>query len=132
MSRRGADQIFEAWARWCVSGGVCMPGGSSMMAKMIESHGHMMFGSGGGSSPIVDCIEAKVEAALMQLFTTDPITVKVVRFEYLGRFIGVDDGEPLNQMQKAHQLDLSLRTYERRLAKGRNHVLTKLGKGKQC
>lgn len=131
MSRRGADQIFEVWARWCVSGGVCLPGGSSMMAKMIECKGHMNFGSGGKAAPVVDCVEANVEAALMQLFTTDPITVKVVRFEYLGRFIGVDDGEPLNQMRKAHQLGLSLRTYERRLAKGRNHVLTKLGKGKQ-
>lgn len=128
MSRRGADQIFEAWARWCVSGGTAPPGGSSIMAKMIESKGHMMFSSGGGAAPMVDCIESKVEAVLMQLFTIDPITVKVVRFEYLGCFIGDDNGEPLNQLRKADQLGVSLRTYERRLAKGRKHVLTKLGK----
>lgn len=128
MSRWGADQIFEAWARWCVSGGVDAPSGSSIMAKMIESKGHMMFSSGGKAAPLVDCIEAKVEAVLMTLFTTDPITVKVVRFEYLGSFMGDDNGEPLNQLRKAEQLGVSLRTYERRLAKGRKHVLTKLGK----
>lgn len=131
MSCKGLDQIFEAWARWCLSGNVCLQSGCSMIAKLIENKGHISFGGGGKVAPIVDCVEADVEAALMQLFAVDPITVEVVRFEYLGSFVGISDGKPLNQMRKAHHLGVSLRTYERRLAKGRKHVLTKIRKEKQ-
>lgn len=78
---------------------------------------------------MLDCVEADVEAALMALFAIDPLAVQVVRFEYIESVKLIkSDGIELNQSQKAQHLNLSLRTYERRLSKGRAYVLRKIGK----
>lgn len=123
----GSDHIFEAWAHWCEAGKIRTKNGTSMIAQLIESKGHLTFGGSPFASNL-DCIEAKVEAALMQLFITDPTSVEVVRFEYIYSIIYIDEGDAINQKKKAIKLGLTLRTYQRRLSKGRNYVFKKLEK----
>lgn len=125
MSRQQVNQLFEMWARWCVSGSVLPASGASILSKMIDNNGLLVFASGGAKSPNIDCIESDVERALSALYLKDPLTVKVVRYEYLGQFKN-EDNVSLNQVRKAASLGMSIRTYERRLAKGRKYVLEKI------
>ncbi len=131
ISRARINQLFELWARWCVSGSVLPPSGASILSKMVDNRGLLLFASGGAKSPNLDCIEADIERALSLLFVSDPTTVKVLRFEYLGRFKR-EDNTPVNQLRKAASLGMSIRTYERRLSKGRRFVIEQLRKSKQC
>lgn len=123
QNRQDINELFELWADWCLSGGDGAPVGASLMQKLIENKGVMCFGSGKGS-PVVDCIEARIEAAVMKIAARDHVTAQVIRREYMS----IHDGdEPLTQVRKAHSLGISLRTYERRLNKGRAFVLSELG-----
>jgi len=123
-SRQQVEKLFEMWARWCHSGSVLPASGASVLSKMIDNHGLMIFGSG-GSTPNLDCVESDIERALSRLYLTHPDTVKTVRFEYLGRFKD-EDNLPLNQVRKAASMGVSIRTFERRLAKGRAYVVKQL------
>ena len=126
-SRQRVNRLFELWARWCVAGSILPASGASVLSKMIDNHGMMIFSSGGGKQPHLDCIESDIERALLTLFKTDPVTVKVVRYEYLGQFKHEDKG-PVNQVRKAAALGMSISTYERRLSKGRKYVMGEIDK----
>lgn len=121
MSQAHLKELFDSWARWVHQGGL-LPGGSSIMAKMIDSKGFMSFGSGGGRGPSPDCIEAQIETALMKLNEKHSDAVYVFRLEYGAiRRAGFDPEQ--TQTIKAHALGISVRTYRRRLDLCTRHVV---------
>ncbi|OCH31817.1 hypothetical protein A6E13_16475 [Aliivibrio fischeri] len=121
--RKELDTLMEMWARWVHLGGV-MPQGASMMEVMIANKGVMCFGSGGKKGPVLDCVEANIESALMALAGKKPMVAKVVRIHYGAiRVPGVSIDA--DQATIAMVLGVSLRTYRRYLAQGRDHI-------KQC
>lgn len=129
MSQAHLKELFDSWARWVHKGGL-LPGGSSIMAKMIEGKGFIQFGSGGGRALSPDCIEAKIECALMGLSQTNPQAVALFRLEHGAlRQKGFDPQQ--TQLRKAHALGISVRTYRRRLAVCTNHIITYLANEKR-
>ena len=134
MARRGNDDmdaLFEAWARWCFSGGGSMDTAPTVLARWMESKGHVVFGGSGGQPS--DTVEERIEAAVVGIASKDAMTAKVLRFEY-GIWSGAGewrdqrdpDQKTLTQADKAARLRLGLRTYKRRLANGREIVATAL------
>lgn len=119
-NRHATDEIFEAWARWTHNGKL-IAGYGSLMSKMIACQGHFNFGSSKGGQPLIDSIEARIEAALMQLAASDPHVVDVVRVEYGARRLS-GLSAMATQAEKATALSISLKTYKRRLKKGRDYV----------
>ncbi|HHX8487642.1 TPA: hypothetical protein ACVO3E_004276 [Vibrio diabolicus] len=125
INRHYFDQLMESWARWVHQG----EGGaaySSIMEKLIAQKGEMHFGScGGKGGPVVDCIEARIEAALMQLAVKSRKSVEVVRVHYGAvRLTGL----PSHALRrdKAAKMGISLKTYETHLTKARAHVKAQL------
>ncbi|MCG6268291.1 hypothetical protein [Vibrio furnissii] len=124
--RQSLDTIMEMWARWVHQGGV-LPSSASLMEIMIANKGVMCFGSGGKKSPVVDGVEARIESALMALAADKPMVAKVVRIHYGAiRVPGV--GPDATQLDIALKLNLSLRTYRRYLAQGREHITQSLAR----
>lgn len=117
------DPIMERWAIWCQDGGI-LPGYRSIMNEMINNHGVMVFGSGGGRDPRVDCIEAEIEAIIAKLAQLDLKTVEVLRTQYNVR--NVRRLYDANQSEKALFMGISLRTYTSRLKMGRDFILMNL------
>lgn len=123
--RKHLDTLMEMWARWVHLGGV-LPSSASLMEVMIANKGVMCFGSGGKKSPVVDRVEAKIEAAIMELAQQKPIVAKVIRVQYGAiRLRGMPPDA--DQATIAHTMGLSLRTYRRYLAQGREHIERALG-----
>ncbi len=133
--RSDIDDLLEAWARWCHSGGVVLGSGSSMLAKMIDNKGLMNFGSGGGKSPVVDCIEARIEAIVMVMANQNQLRADVLRLEVGAGWMAVAkrrgfrgyDPMTMGQFEKANALGVSVRTYRRRLAAARDQLERELG-----
>ncbi|MET4696983.1 hypothetical protein [Endozoicomonas lisbonensis] len=123
------DALLEAWARWCVTG-LGGFGGGSVLARMIDFKGNeaLMYGAGGCKAP-VDELEGQVEAAVMNLAASDPKAAEVIRAEFgVGWF---EDGRRMEtarkgQVEKAHRLAISVRTYQRKLKKAKKHVMESL------
>ena len=115
------DDIFDQWARWVHSGSL-VPGGQSILGKLIECQGVMNYGSGG--DPALDCIEADVESAVLRLAAENQAAATVFRVEYGAQ------GNPLDntQLKRAHRQGISLPTYKRRLKTARNHVIESVSK----
>lgn len=122
--RQALDTLMEMWARWVHQGGI-LPSSASLMEVMIANKGVMCFGSGGKKSPVVDCVEARIESALMALASNKPIVAKVVRIHY-GAIRVVGLAPDATQLEIALKLNLSLRTYRRYLAQGREHIQRQL------
>ncbi len=102
-----------------------MSGYRSLMEVMIANQGVMNFGSGGKAGPVVDCVEANIEAALMQLAAKSPKAVAVARLHYgATRMPGL--ALDALRIDKARRLGISLKTYETHLTKVRNHVINSL------
>ncbi|HCH5589148.1 TPA: hypothetical protein NKZ51_004500 [Vibrio parahaemolyticus] len=124
--RKELDTLMEMWARWVHLGGV-LPSSASLMEVMIANKGVMCFGSGGKKSPVVDSVEARIESALMALAEKKPVVAKVVRIHYGAiRLKGV--APEADQATIAHAMGVSLRTYRRYLAQGRDHINHSLGR----
>lgn len=141
MGRRRRDTLddwFELWARWCHSPGGVMPGsGATMLARLIDGKGHL---SGGGPAELLsDTVEERIEAAVLAIASRDELTAKVLRYEFnvwtaAGRWRDQRDqaAKALTQADKARALSVSLRTYRRRLAAGRQQVRGALGGRHEC
>uniref|UniRef100_A8GLP6 Uncharacterized protein n=1 Tax=Serratia proteamaculans (strain 568) TaxID=399741 RepID=A8GLP6_SERP5 len=120
------DYVLELWARWVndsYSGG---SGFGSMLEMMMVTGGVF---SGGGHSPALYSVQAEVEASVMALAAVDRAAADILRVEYGVGYIlpGRLDKKP-RQIDKAHALLISLRTYKRRLSKAREFVLNDLRK----
>lgn len=133
-SRSDIDELLEAWARWCHSGSVVSSSGSSMLAKMIENKGFMTFSSGGGTSPLIDSIEARIEAVVMVMANQNQLRADVLRLEYGAGWLSVAkrlglcgyDPKYMGQFENATALGVSVRTYRRRLAAARDQLQREL------
>ncbi|MFA9209481.1 MAG: hypothetical protein ACEQSN_15015 [Yersinia sp. (in: enterobacteria)] len=128
MRRRDdVDYLLELWARWIQNG--CNEGRSgfaSMLEMMMVTR--CQFSGGGGGSPR-DEIETGVEAAVMALTAEDAKAALILRIEYGAWEIRTLDCSS-TQLEKAHALSLTLRTYKRKLAKSRSFVADFLEKRK--
>ncbi|HCE2656956.1 hypothetical protein [Vibrio parahaemolyticus] len=109
------EDIFNQWARW-VHRGALVPGGQSVLGKLIECQG--VFG-GGGAGPVLDCIEAEVEAAVLRLAAEDKAAATIFRAEFGAVGNIIDD----TQLKRALRAGISLPTYKRRLKKAREFVI---------
>lgn len=119
------ERRLELWARWIVTGCNSSRGGfASMLEMMMVTRCQF---SGGGGEPR-DEIETAVEAAVMSLTAGDESAALVLRVEY-GAWAPKSLDGATTQLDKAHALGLSLRTYKRKLAKARKHVAEYLGIG---
>ncbi|MFD2178532.1 hypothetical protein [Veronia pacifica] len=113
------DAVFEQWARW-VHHGRMLPGGQSVLGKLIECQG--VFGTRGRPGAPVDCMEAAVEASLAKLAKSNQQAATVFRHEYGALSSPGAD----TQLKRAHAISVSLPTYKRRLKLAREHVITEL------
>lgn len=128
-ARNDLDELFEAWARWCANGAY-MSGSSSLLARWMDGRGHMVFGSGGAPSVLDYPVEERIEAAVMSIARDDLLSADVLRLEYSAgyprvvrrRRIRGYDPRNIGQAEKALALGVSVRTYRRRLAIGREYV----------
>lgn len=112
------DEIFDQWARW-VHRGALVPGGQSILGKLIECQG--VFG-GSGAGPVLDCIEAEVEAAVLRLAAENKAAATILRIEY-GAVGDINDD---TQLKRALRAGISLPTYKRRLKTAREFVIESL------
>lgn len=125
MREMALERRLELWARWIVSGCNSSRGGFASMLEMMMIT-RCQF-SGGGGEPRDD-IEASVEAAVILLTAADRTAARILRVEY-GAWAPKSLDGATTQLDKAHALGLSLRTYKRKLAKARKHVADYLGIG---
>ncbi|TMP51454.1 hypothetical protein [Pseudoalteromonas sp. S1688] len=117
LNKARLERYFEAWARWVHSGHVSAS--KSILQKIMD--GDSFTRSGGGSSPIIDCVELNIESALMRLKVSNEAAVTVCRVEYGALYLKnlpVD----ANRETRALRMGMSLRTYNRRLADARTCV----------
>lgn len=115
------ERYFEQWARWVHTGQVTTA--KSILQKIMD--GDSFDRSGGGCSPIVECVELNIESALMRLKVTNEAAVLVCRVEFGAKFLPnlpVD----ANRETRALRLGMSLRTYNRRLKDARDYVESSL------
>lgn len=124
------DQLIEVWARWAESGSVGGDG-LSVLARWMDSKGHLVFGGGGGGAPLpLDMLEQTIEAAVLRMAASHEDQADVLRLEFGAgvyrvckrRAIRGYDSRGANQERKASALDLSLRTYRRRLAEAKKLI----------
>lgn len=127
------DPLLEEWARWVEGGaGVLGGGGKSLLARFMDTKGHIVFG---GSSARAAGLgpeerEATVERLVLGLFMTNPMAADVLRLEHAAGWYQVAarrglkgyDPRGLDQLHKADHLGISLRTYTRRLGEARLHL----------
>ena len=115
------SRLLELWARWVHTGQVATA--KSILQKIMD--GDSFDRSGGGSSPMVDCVELNIESALMRLKVTNEAAVLVCRVEFGAKFLPnlpVD----ANRETRALRMGMSLRTYNRRLKDARDYVESSL------
>jgi hypothetical protein len=139
MARRKSDnqldRAIELWAIWCYRG-QSAAAGKSMLARLIDNKGELMFsGSGGRSFGCGDDLESSIESCVNRMFQESPIKADVLRLEYgVGdwevvqrRKIGGYDFEHAKQLDKALFLGVSYATYRRHLAAARLAIEAMLG-----
>ncbi|MHA6236843.1 hypothetical protein [Pseudomonas fluorescens group sp. PF-69] len=125
---------LEKWARWTAGLGVGL-GGGSILARWMDSKGHLIFGGNSGpkKGPIDDW-EAAIEACVLHLATTDLLAADVLRLEHdagidnvLSRR-GIQGYDPINatSVRRAKALGISDRTYRRHLTTARQAVAAAL------
>jgi len=115
MAKGDLDSLFDLWARWVLNGCNARGGFASMLQMMMATRCQF---SGGGGEPN-DSLETSIEGAVALLSTTDKNSATVLRVEY-GVLTLV--GEPKTQLDKAAAMGINVKTYRRRLDKGRAFV----------
>lgn len=130
------DRLLESWARWLSDGRTAESGGAdSMLARLIDSKGFLIFGGGGGgSSEPRDTLEARVEILVYEMSKTAPLRADVLRLEYAAGYqrVAVARGwkhyrPGQDQLSHALLLGVSLRTYRTRLAEARGEIAAEFG-----
>ena len=135
--RAGAiDSLLESWAEWLEGDTALLGGGLSMLARLIDGKGEILFGNSSGSSQPNDTMESRLESIVMAMAACKPDRADVLRLEYSAgwwsvcRRRGIKSYDPrgTDQMQRAHAMQLTLRTYKRRLAEARAEIEEQLRK----
>lgn len=130
------DALLQAWAVWCSGDTGLLGGGQSMLAKLIDGKGQILFGSSSGSSSPRDSVESHIEAAVMAMAAESPDRADVLRMEYSAGWWGVCERRQIkgydprgtNQLQRSQAMAISLRTYKRRLSEARETIAIALRK----
>jgi len=118
-SHKPLSILLEDWARWC-QGGKSVASTASTMSRIMAEGGNMTFG-GGATAPVVDCVELDIEMALATLAKTHPQAVDTLRVDTAAIYTPrLKSNAP--QIEKAHYMGVSLRTYQRRLTLCRHHL----------
>lgn len=132
-ARNGLDDALELWSRWCYPDSPASAG-RSMLAKLIDNKGELLFGGSGGSSGPADGIESRIESVVLTMFSADPLRADVLRLEYGAGWWEVASRRRIarydwraGQFENAEALGISLRTYRRRLAEARQMIQDHLG-----
>lgn len=129
------DSLLESWAFWCEGDSRLLGTGLSMLARLIDGKGEILFGaSTPGSSQPHDAMETRLESIVVAMASESQDRADVLRLEYSAgwwnvckrRQIRAYDPRGTDQMMRAHALGMSLRTYKRRLAEARAVIETKL------
>lgn len=114
------DRALELWAAWCFSGGE-NASSASMLARLIDNHGELIFGGSAGSSAPARDLEGDIEACLLRMAIKSPMRAAVLRLE-----CGIcGPGQRwLNttQTDRALMLGIGYSTYCRHLAKARETI----------
>jgi hypothetical protein len=113
-----ADDWFDKWAAYVQRGGEC--GYKSIMSLLIETKGHLVR-SARRVEPNTSSFELAIEIAVCELATKNQAAATVLRVEYGAKVISSLPPNP-TQNQKALKLNMSLRTYHRRLRDAKNYV----------
>lgn len=133
MARRARsrlDNVLDAWACWLAQGEGAQLIGSSQLGRLMDG---ALPGSGGSADVVCMAafpIEERVEAAVIGIAREDLLTADVLRLEYNAAFEQVCDRRGIaryepsraEQTHKALLLDVSVRTYKRRLASARELI----------
>ena len=128
------DALLHAWAVWCDGDSGMLGGGTSMLAKLIDGKGQILFGGSGGASSPRDAVEARIEAVVMAMAAKSPDRADVLRMEYSAGWWGVCERRKIkgydprgtNQLKRSQAMAMSLRTYKRRLAEATEDIKTHL------
>lgn len=134
LTKKRLQVYLEKWARWTLGVGSGM-GASSILARWMDSKGHLIFGgSSGAKKDPIDDLEAAIEACVLRLAQTDPWAADVLRLE-CGAGIeavierrGVTRYDPIGAgaERRAKALGISDRSYRRHLNTARQAVATAL------
>lgn len=130
------EALLEAWARWTNDARSSIGGGGgSLLARWMDSKGHLIFGSGGGSREPIDTIEVCIEIAVVEMGRECPLREDVLRLEYAAGWSRVTTRRALvgwepggTQLQNALAMGIGLRTYRLRLAEARAYVAERVGR----
>lgn len=127
------DSALELWAAWNMPDSAHATG-KSMLAKLIDNKGEILFGGSGPVSGPADGLESDIEAAVLAMFSESPMRADVLRLEYGAAYWQVAARRGISgydwrggQYEKSQALGISLRTYRSRLAEARNTISTLLG-----
>ncbi|MCE0923313.1 hypothetical protein LU673_25400 [Pseudomonas alloputida] len=141
-SHRAADidALLQAWAVWCDGDSGLLGAGTSMLAKLIEGKGQILFGGSGGASSPRDSVEARIEAVVMRMAAKSADRADVLRMEYSAGWWGVCERRTIkgydprgtDQLKRSQAMAISLRTYKRRLSEARDEIKTELRKLYEC
>lgn len=134
QTQKRLKRYLEQWARWTAGLGASL-GGGSILARWMDSKGHLIFGSSSGpkKDPIDDW-EAAIEACVLRLAQTNLLAADVLRLEHdagidnvLSRR-GIQGYDPINatSVRRARALGISDRSYRRHLTTAREAVATAL------
>ncbi|MGS8281632.1 hypothetical protein [Pseudomonas sp. PARCl1] len=130
------DALLQSWSFWCEGYTGLLGGGTSMLAKLIDGKGQILFGGSGGSSAPCDSVEARIEAVVMRMAAKSPDRADVLRMEYSAGWWGVCERRQIkgydprgtDQLKRSQAMVISLRTYKRRLSEAREEIKTELRK----
>ncbi|MEE1883365.1 hypothetical protein V0R55_24685 [Pseudomonas soli] len=121
---------LEDWARWCVAGQP-VSAGRTMLAKLIDNKGEMLYGSCSGSTEPPESRECRIEARVLAMAAGPaPLCADVLRLEFdagwwqvcARRGIRHYDPRGIGRFEKALALGISLATYKRRLFEALNEI----------
>jgi len=134
LMKKRLDVRLEKWARWTAGVGSGL-GGGSILARWMDSKGHLIFGSSSGpKKDPIDALEAAIEACVLQLAQANLLAADVLRLEcgagtdYVLSRRGIRGCDLTNatSLRKAVVLGISARSYRRHLTTARQAVAVAL------
>lgn len=121
---------LEDWACWCVEGAP-ISAGRTMLAKLIDNKGELLFGGSGGSTEPPESRECRIEARVLAMAAGPvPLRADVLRLEFDAGWWqvcerhGIKRYDPrgIDRFEKSQALGISLATYKRRLFEALNEI----------
>lgn len=102
--------LLWRWGAWCETGATGIQVVSWLKERTAKTSLNASFERDG------DCVEYRIEKAVSDLFKVDASAAKVIRREYSTRH------QRVSQTGRALAMKMALRTYQRKLKKGREYI----------